>query len=461
MLYNLATFSVTYTLKICSWPSWELLMPRASWSGFLRHSLVSCPIYLSPATTRAKPIRLHQVWRPAAAHELDRDRDTQVTGSSTPWLVQPEATARADQGGAPTRIALRPHDPSTGDEIEKLRVIKGYEYDCGQFVTFSAEELKALDVESSQVIDLETFLPRGDIDPVYVDTSYYLYPDGPIAVEALRVIGAAMAEACVVGIGRLALSQRERIVTLEPRGSGMALFTLRAADEVRAAQFGDNERDLDPEMVAIARAIIRQRLGKFDPSAYRDRYSRGVARADRSQAEGDGDQAASGQHAAPGDRFDGGFETQSRTGDTCHRLRVRERKASQADGRSPPALIAATGRRRRKKEGKARDRPGRRHETAKEGVNIAVKGVCATQIAAGSAERPQTLVALRAVRVVCEESRSRCGGWQNAAGGREITWPDMTSRFVRQIEQQTDCEKSPWQSRRRPPTASRPTSSNA
>ena len=252
-------------------------MPRASWSGFLRLSLVSCPIYLSPATTRAKPICLHQVWRPAAAHEPDadepdRDRDTQVTGSSTPWLVQPEATARADQGGAPMRIALRPHDPSTGAEIAKSRVVKGYEYDRGQFVTFSAEELKALDVESSKVIDLETFVPRGDLDPVYFDTPYYLYPDGPIAVEALRVIGAAMAEARVVGIGRLALSRRERIVMLEPRGSGMALFTLRAADEVRAAQFGDNERDLDSEMVAIARAIIGQRLGKFDPSAYRDRY---------------------------------------------------------------------------------------------------------------------------------------------------------------------------------------------
>jgi DNA end-binding protein Ku len=139
-------------------------------------------------------------------------------------------------------------------------------------VAFSAEELKALDVESSKVIDLEIFVPRSDIDPVYFDTPYYLYPDGPIAVDALRVIGAAMAEACVVGIGRLALGRRERIVMLEPRGGGMALFTLRAADEVRAAQFGDNERDVDPEMVAIARAIIGQRLGKFDPSAYRDRY---------------------------------------------------------------------------------------------------------------------------------------------------------------------------------------------
>jgi DNA end-binding protein Ku len=122
------------------------------------------------------------------------------------------------------------------------------------------------------VIDLETFVPRGDVDPVHFDTPYYLYPDGPIAVEALRVIGAAMAEAGVAGVGRLTLSRRERMVMVEPRGSGMALFTLRAAEEVRPAQFGSVEGDLDAEMVAIARAIIRQRTGTFDPGAYRDRY---------------------------------------------------------------------------------------------------------------------------------------------------------------------------------------------
>jgi hypothetical protein len=79
-------------------------------------------------------------------------------------------------------------------------VVKGYEYGRGQFVTFTPEELKALDVESSKVIDLEKFVPRGDLDPVYFDSSYYLYPDGPVAVEMLRVIVAAMAEAGVVGL---------------------------------------------------------------------------------------------------------------------------------------------------------------------------------------------------------------------------------------------------------------------
>src|SRR5580693_7608339 len=107
---------------------------------------------------------------------------------------------------------LRPNDRATGEEIDKRRVVKGYEYARGEFVTFTAEELKALDVESSKVIDLEKFVPRNDIDPVYFDSSYYLHPDGPIAVETLRVIGAAMAEAGDVGLGRLTLSRRERMV---------------------------------------------------------------------------------------------------------------------------------------------------------------------------------------------------------------------------------------------------------
>jgi DNA end-binding protein Ku len=176
------------------------------------------------------------------------------------------------QSPAATRIALRPHDPGTGEEIDKREVVRGYEYGRGQFVTFTPEELKALDVESSKVIDLERFVSRADLDPIYLDSSYYLYPDGPIAVETLRVIGAAMAKAGVVGLGRLTLSRRERMVMVEPRGTGMGLFTLRAADEIRAAGFPSAEGEVDAEMVAIAQAILAQRTGVFDPSVYKDRY---------------------------------------------------------------------------------------------------------------------------------------------------------------------------------------------
>src|SRR5262249_25651444 len=103
-----------------------------------------------------------------------------------------------------TRIALRPH----GEEIDRDEVRKGYEYERGQFVTFTPEELKALDVESSHTIDLTTFVPRAEGDPLYFNTSYYVYTDGSVATEAYRTISAAMAEAGMAGLGRLTLSRR-------------------------------------------------------------------------------------------------------------------------------------------------------------------------------------------------------------------------------------------------------------
>ena len=155
-----------------------------------------CPIYLSPATSRTKPIRLHQVWRPASLEEpedglSDQVREKQLDERAA---LRNGAGEDVDQTEGATRITLRPHDPATGEEINKAEVVKGYEYERGQFVTFTAEELKALDVESSKIIDLEKFVPGRSIDPVYFDGSYYVYPDGPIAIEALRVIGAAMTE---------------------------------------------------------------------------------------------------------------------------------------------------------------------------------------------------------------------------------------------------------------------------
>jgi DNA end-binding protein Ku len=251
-------------------------MPRASWRGHLRLSLVSCPIYLSPATARTKPIRLHQVWQATPAGEAggrptqQREQDVTDLRASRPHSDQVED--RAEPAGPASRITLRPHDPATGEEIEKDEVVRGYEYERGQYVTFTPDELKALDLESSKVIDLETFVLRGEVDPVYFNSPYYLYPDGQMAVEAIGVIGAAMSDAGVVGIGRLTMSRRERMVMVDPRGAGMVLMTLRAADEVRAPRFSETDGAIDAEMLAIARTIIERRTGKFDPSKFRDRY---------------------------------------------------------------------------------------------------------------------------------------------------------------------------------------------
>ena len=286
-------------------------MPRASWKGFLRLSLVSCPIYLSPATTRTKSIRLHQVWQPKAARALRVEDDEeegqpyQDAGRSSDDDIRGDARP---EPAAPARIALLPHDPHTGEEIEREEVVKGYEYERGQFVTFTAEELKALDVESSKIIDLETFVPRAEVDPVYFSTPYYVYPDGPIAVETFRVIGAAMAEAGAVGIGRVTLSRRERLVMVEPRDAGMVAITLRASEEVRAAAFEKADADIDADMVAIAETIIKRRSGHFDPDHLPGSLSGGAARADRGEDEGSAGHTQADLSAGAGARFDGALK---------------------------------------------------------------------------------------------------------------------------------------------------------
>jgi DNA end-binding protein Ku len=165
-------------------------MPRASWRGYLRLSLVSCPIYLSPATAWTKPIRLHQVWRATPADEVgdlsDQEREEDIPERPGSRPTQDYVEDQAERTRPATRIMLRPHDPTTGVEVEKEEVVRGYEYERGQYVTFTRDELKALDLESSKVIDLETFVPRGEVDPVYFSSPYYLYPDGQMAVEAIR-----------------------------------------------------------------------------------------------------------------------------------------------------------------------------------------------------------------------------------------------------------------------------------
>ncbi len=142
-------------------------MPRATWNGHLRLSLVSCPVYLSPATTETKRIRLNQI--------------NSETGN---------------------RVRQQLVDEETGDVVERSQVAKGYEHDRGQYVMIDDEELKTLQVESSKIIDLTQFVGREEVDPVYLDAPYYVYPDGKLAVEAFRVIGQAMAAKGLSGIAR-------------------------------------------------------------------------------------------------------------------------------------------------------------------------------------------------------------------------------------------------------------------
>jgi DNA end-binding protein Ku len=213
-------------------------MPRASWTGFLRLSLVSCPVYLSPATSEAKRIRLNQL--------------------------------NAETGN---RLKQQLIDAETGEVVERDQIAKGYEYDRGRYVTISDDELKELQIESSKIIDLDQFVDRDEVDPVYLDAPYYIYPDGELADEAFRVIGEAMAQKGKVGVGKVVLSSRERLVLVEPRDGGLVMSTLHSADEVRPAEFSSKHKGaIDADMVAIAETIIERKSAPFDPANFRDRY---------------------------------------------------------------------------------------------------------------------------------------------------------------------------------------------
>jgi DNA end-binding protein Ku len=212
-------------------------MPRASWSGFLRLSLVTCPVYLSPATTEAKRIRLNQL--------------NSETGN---------------------RVSQRLVDSKTGEEVGRDQIVKGFEFDRDRFVTLSDDELRDLRIESSKIVEFDRFVGRDEVDPLYLDTPYYVYPDGEIAGETFRVIGEAMARANQVGVGRIVIANRERQVLIEPRGAGLLMSTLRASEEVRAAEFDKEGGEVDPELVALAETIIERKAGAFDPSTFHDRY---------------------------------------------------------------------------------------------------------------------------------------------------------------------------------------------
>lgn len=212
---------------------------RPSWRGHLKLSLVTCPVALYAATSAASDVHFH--------------------------LINPKTN---------NRIRMVTTDPDTGP-IDRSDLVKGYEVTKGQYVLLDAEDLQSVKLESTKTIDIDRFVAEADIDRIYWDNPYYLAPDGKLADEAYEVIREAMAQSGQIALGRIVLSTRERLIALEPRGKGLLAYTLRTDAEVRADKdvFGDIKGTKpDSSMVAIARKIIEQKEGPFDPSTFNDRF---------------------------------------------------------------------------------------------------------------------------------------------------------------------------------------------
>lgn len=212
---------------------------RPTWQGHLKLSLVTCPVALYTATESGGDIRFN--------------------------LINP------DTGN---RIKMVTTDPETGP-IDRSSLVKGYEVEKGQYVLMSEDELRSVRLESTRTINIERFVPAEDINRLYWGNPYFLAPDGDLALDAFTVIRDAMREAGQIALGRVVMSTRERLLALEPHGKGIVAYTLRTRDEVRKPdELFDKIPDAAPDaaMVSIARQIIQQAAGPFDPREFVDRY---------------------------------------------------------------------------------------------------------------------------------------------------------------------------------------------
>ena len=220
------------------------MAPRSNWKGYLKLSLVSCPVQLFPATTTKERV---------AFHLLNRE-----TGN---------------------RLRRRLVDPETEEAVEPGDQVKGYQVGKNEYVLMEEGDLDSVAVESTHTIDIETFVPHSEIDELYIDTSYYLAPNGDMAEEAFAVIREAMREKKMVGIGRVVLYRRERPIMIEPRGKGLVAKTLRYAYEVREdSEYFDDIKDVtvQGEMLDLATHIIERKAASFDPTRFEDRYQNAV-----------------------------------------------------------------------------------------------------------------------------------------------------------------------------------------
>ena len=219
-------------------------MPRPTWKGYLKLSLVSCAVALYSATSASERVSFNTLNR--------------KTGN---------------------RLKQNMVDAGTGEPVDTADRVKGYQVGKGQYVLVEEADLEALKIETTKTIEIETFVPQAEIDQIYLDSPYYLAPDDKVAEEAFAVIRDAMTKKKMVGIGRVVLNRRERMLMLAPRSKGMLATTLRYPYEVRqdGEYFADiHDVKLPAEMLDIAQEIIARKSGHFEPDKFADRYEEAV-----------------------------------------------------------------------------------------------------------------------------------------------------------------------------------------
>ena len=216
------------------------MAPRAYWKGYLKLSLVSCPIAIFPATSEREKISFHQL--------------NKKTGH---------------------RIRYQKVDADSGAEVPADQIVKGYEVSKGEYIELEPEELEAVAIESKRMIEIDTFVPRDEIDDLYLNNPYYVVPDGEVGQQAFAVIREAIRKEGMVALGKVVFTSREHVMLLEPRGKGLVGVTLRFPYEVRKEEdyFDDVADEKVPkDMLELATHIVETKKSHFQPEKFDDRY---------------------------------------------------------------------------------------------------------------------------------------------------------------------------------------------
>jgi DNA end-binding protein Ku len=232
----------------------EMTMARATWKGSLKLSLVTCPVLLFPASTSVEKTRFHLINR--------------ETGN---------------------RLKQQMVDAETGDIVEGEQKGRGYELQKGSYVEVEPDELDAVRIESNHSIDIDSFVPREEIDRRYLNNPYYIAPDGKVALDAFAVIRDAMKDQDRVALARIVLTNREHVMAIEPLGKGLLGTTLRYPYELRdESDFFDDIKSpkISRDMVELAGHILDTKAAHFDPSKFKDDYETALKALVRRKAAG-------------------------------------------------------------------------------------------------------------------------------------------------------------------------------
>src|SRR5258708_19299262 len=216
------------------------MAPRAYWKGSLKLSLVSCPVALYPTTTSVEKTHFHMI--------------NKKTGN---------------------RLKQQMVDAETGDVVEGEQKARGYELKKGEYVEVDKEELEAVQIESSHTIDIDSFVPEGEIDKRYIDSPYYIAPDGKAGVDAFAVIPDPMKNKGRVPLAPIVLTNREHIIAIGPLGKGLLGITLRYPYEVRDEhEYFDDIKNpkISKDMIELASHILDSKAAHFEPSKFKDQY---------------------------------------------------------------------------------------------------------------------------------------------------------------------------------------------